>query len=174
MHRNDEKGNLAQDISKMWLHTWCRNGQPIFSVEFLGAKFEGVDFYVELSQLPGIKYFFFVQVKSTGAGLTMRSPQRLKIDVKEKQMHHLLKIPIPTYIIGVDLSTPPGNELNSAYVVYANSIAKTRIRSISTQYSLDKTHVTETLETLWNEVKLFWDIHTMSLIQSAFNDGELT
>lgn len=173
MHKHDERGNFAQDICKMWLHTWCRDGRPIFHAEFLGDKFESVDFYVELTDVERAKYFFFIQVKSTEAGLTKRKPQRLKIDIKEKQLHSLTKIPIPTYIIGVDLSVPPGNELNPAYIICSNTITKHRIRSIATNHRFDRTNARDTLEQLWREVRMFWEHQSMTFTDSAFTDGEL-
>lgn len=126
---------------------------------FLGEKKRAIDFYVELFHEESLIPFFFVQVKSTAEGYTLKE-HRLKVQVTATDMERLAAYPAPTYIIGID---EPGEQ---GYIVSANGECKTGLSSLCTDYPLNP----DTLALLWDEVATYWTNPIDPLFQSTLCD----
>jgi hypothetical protein len=79
-----------------------RDRQPLFRTHFLGDKFGALDYLVELVGFRGGSAHCFVQVKTTTRGYTSLAPQRLRVDVTQKDIDRMIAFPAPTYVVGVD------------------------------------------------------------------------
>ncbi len=126
---------------------------------FLGEKKRTIDFHVELFHDESLIPFFFVQVKSTSEGYTVKE-HRLKIQVTVTDMKRLAAYPAPTYIVGIDESGEQG------YIVSANGECKTGFSSLCTNYSLNP----DVLALLWDEVAAYWISPTYPVFHSVFCD----
>lgn len=112
---------------------------------FLGEKKRTIDFYVELFHKEYLIPFFFVQVKSTAEGYTLKE-HRLKVQITATDMERLAAYPAPTYIVGIDEADEQG------YIVSANGERKTGFASLCTDYPLNP----DILALLWDEVAAYW------------------
>ncbi|AOY83879.1 DUF4365 domain-containing protein [Moorena producens JHB] len=126
---------------------------------FLGDKKRTIDFYVELFHDESLIPFFFVQVKSTSEGYTVKE-HRLKVQVTATDIKRLAAYPAPTYIVGIDESRERG------YIVSANGECQTGFSSLCTDYPLNP----DKLALLWDEVAAYWTSSTYPAFRSAFCD----
>ncbi|MBW4620607.1 MAG: DUF4365 domain-containing protein [Cyanosarcina radialis HA8281-LM2] len=126
---------------------------------FLGEKKRTIDFHVELFHDESSIPFFFVQVKSTSQGYTLKE-RRLKVQVTTTDMQRLAAYPAPTYIVGIDELEEQG------YIVSANGEYKTGLPSLCTDYPLKP----NTLALLWDEVVAYWSAPKYPLFRSVFCD----
>lgn len=126
---------------------------------FLGEKKRTIDFYVELFHDDSLIPFFFVQVKATSEGYTLKE-NRLKVKVTATDMHRLAAHPAPTYIVGID---EPGEQ---GYILSANGECRTGLSSLCTEYPLNP----DALALLWDEVTAYWASPRYASFQSAFRD----
>lgn len=126
---------------------------------FLGEKKRTIDFHVELFHDESLIPFFFVQVKTTSEGYTLKE-HRLKIQVTAIDMRRLAAYPAPTYIVGIDEPQEQG------YIVSANGEHKTGFSSLCTDYPLNP----DILALLWDEVAAYWASPIYSSFQSALCD----
>jgi hypothetical protein len=120
-------------------------GLPLFKPQFLGDKYETLDFIVELVNSDERTYFFFVQVKATTQGYTKRE-RRLQARLTKNDAVKLASYPAPTYVVGID----EHNE--SGYITTISRSAPKGIPSISTQFPINH----QNLELLWTEVREQW------------------
>ncbi len=97
---NDITGFRGEKIVELCLTDYSAFPKPLFRPGFLGDKWPAIDFYVELTAVRGKRLYFFVQAKATTSILTERS-KNLSVSTKKKDIDHLLRIPGPTYILGI-------------------------------------------------------------------------
>ncbi|MDZ8109262.1 MAG: DUF4365 domain-containing protein [Nostoc sp. DedQUE12a] len=137
------------------------NAGPIFKPQFLGDKWQHVDFIVELVGSKKSVPYFFVQVKTTREGYTKKL-NRLKVKVRPESIVGLASYPAPTYIVGIDEIQETG------YIVSANGENLKSLSSLSTQFKIIK----QNRELLWQEVNNFWNKYHNNQIVSQFADRD--
>ena len=137
------------------------NKGPIFRPRFLGEKWPSVDFIIELLGIADINPYFFVQVRATRLGYTLKD-RRLKIQVSEEKVKGIYSYPAPTYIVGVD------DLKEQAFVVSANGENLSSLSSVSTAFPINK----KNRIALWNEVRDFWQGKSHSVLKSRFADTD--
>lgn len=93
-------GFRGEKIVELCLTDYQAFPKPLFRPGFLGDKWPAIDFYVELTAVRGKRLYFFGQVKATTSNLRASSAS-LSISTKKKDIERLLRIPGPTYILGV-------------------------------------------------------------------------
>jgi hypothetical protein len=126
------------------------NGASIFRAALLGEKWPTTDVYVEVNTDVFPRPHFFIQVKTTEKPYLV-NPKRLQIRVKRRDETRLLRIPAPTYVVGVK----PGAALLS-YKGYIRAVFRrspTAISSIRTSYPLSEPN----LMRLRDEVVEYWE-----------------
>lgn len=96
----DVTGFRGEKIVELCLTDYHAFRKPLFRPGFLGDKWPAIDFYVELTAVPGKRPYFFGQVKATTSKLTATS-KNLSVSTKKEDIQRLLRIPGPTYILGV-------------------------------------------------------------------------
>jgi hypothetical protein len=69
----DVTGFRGEKIAELALTDYSEFPKPLFQPGFLGDKWPAIDFYVELTAVPGKRPYFFVQTKATKSKLTKRS-----------------------------------------------------------------------------------------------------
>ena len=134
--------------------------RPLFRPVFLGEKYPTADLLVDIVDDYGLAMgFFFVQVRAR-----TESPNefgRLPIKLQREEYERLRKLPVPAYLVGVDIA----NE--NAYVVAAFKRRATGISSITTAFSLRNEYVKIRL---YEEVREFWRRSKKPRIRTEFND----
>jgi len=120
------------------------------SAEFLGDKFETIDFLVSLNNTPGLKAFCMISVKTTLAANPYHN-NRLRIQVPRLKLDALKEYKIPTYLVGIDLKREMG------YIVSTGSIHTHTVASVSMKHSITDSRV---IRRLWREVNDFWNSAT--------------
>ncbi len=134
--------------------------RALFRPVFLGEKYPTADLLVDILDDDGDTIgFFFVQVRArTESPIPFgRLPIKLELDGYDR----LRGLPIPAYLVGVDLP----NE--NAYVIAALKRRTTGISSITTAFSLRDERVRIRL---YEEVLRFWQRSAKPKIRSGFND----
>lgn len=134
---------------------------PRFAPQFLGDKWEDVDFFVELNGVDGSTPFFFVQVKAT-----MKTPtapgERLTISrIRKSKIETLAAYPAPTYVVGVSLAQ------EQLWITSVNGEHRSSLSSLSTEYPFDE----DNRRALWDEVRSYWEPHDTRSLQSSFVDS---
>jgi hypothetical protein len=154
----DAIGKRGESIVVNLLTRPNRNGEPLFQPQFLGDKYPMIDFFVELLGVPTAPTpLFLVQAKTTTRGLTARE-RKLRIQVTPAQMNGLVAYPAPTYIIGID------DPAEQAYLFAAVAGGAPHLSSLPTTHPLHQT----TLQSLYNEVRLFWQTNPVIFRTSQF------
>lgn len=142
----DVTGFRGEKLTELALTDYSQFRRPLFQPGFLGDKWPAIDFYVELAEVRGKRPYFFVQTKATTSKITTRSTA-LRVSTKKQDIERLLKIPGPTYIIGVHEPTKR---------VFIRSVhaglPKRAITRIPLAYELSPTN----LKVLHSEVRDFW------------------
>jgi hypothetical protein len=98
----EDIGDRGEWLVCLMLTELCHGrNEPYFRPRFLGARYPGFDYLVEL--VGKEEWFFFMQVKTTTLGYkkTARSV-RLKVVVPKESVARLVASPIPTYVMGID------------------------------------------------------------------------
>ena len=142
MPAGDEIGGRGEAIFYVLITAFCGNPRPRFKPQYLGEKYESLDYLVELVGAGDPTPFFFVQVKSTSQGYTKTKPQCLRVRVKQKDVQRMIHFPAPTYVVGIDDTQEKG------FILSVHGTAATSIPSLPTRFPLDCAN----LEVLWNEV----------------------
>jgi hypothetical protein len=157
----DALGERGEALFKLLITEFHSDAGPIFKPQFLGDKWQYIDFIVELVGTGSYIPYFFVQVKTTRKGYTKKL-NRLKIQVKEQSVIGLASYPAPTYIVGID-------EINeTGYIVSANGENLKSLSSLSTTFPINK----QNRQILWNEVNNFWNQCKPKNLASQFPDQE--
>ncbi len=116
----------AGDLSRPVMGRYRR---PLFRAAQLGEKYPTVDFLVDTLGRGDVSLgFFFVQVKATSEAV--EDDPRLPVDLPIDRFNRLVRMPAPTFVIGVDLN------LERSYLVSAHKTRKTRVSSITKSYCL--------------------------------------
>jgi len=158
----DILGQRGEAIFYVLITKFHGRDKPVFRPQFLGDKWQNVDFIVELENYSGkIKPFFFVQVKATKLGYTKKK-RRLKVKVRKKHVLSLSLYPVPTYIVGIDEISEEG------FIISANGESLNEISSIPTDNPINE----NTQNILWEEVRSFWENTEMPRFHSYFSDPE--
>ena len=97
----DVLGLRGEAIFTVLMTEFHSKAGSIFKPQFLGDKWQYVDFIVELVGVGDIVPYFFVQVKTTRQGYTKKL-KRLKVKVPQESIHGLTLYPAPIYIVGID------------------------------------------------------------------------
>jgi len=142
----DVTGYRGEKILELCLTDYASFQQPLFRPGFLGDKWPAIDFYVELTSVPGKRPYFFGQVKATTSKLTAQS-KTLCISTKKEDIEHLLQVPGPTYIFGVH---EPSKKVYVRSVHFGVPIKA--IKNIPLAYELNSV----TLQKLHDEVRDYW------------------
>jgi hypothetical protein len=124
----------------------------------LGDKWPAIDFYVELTGVPGRRPYFFVQAKSTTAPLTATA-KILSVSTKKEDVDRLLCMPGPTYILGVHEPTKR---------VFARSVHAGTTRGAISVIPLAHELTSVNLQRLHDEVRDFWQASNFKPKGSVF------
>lgn len=154
----DVTGYRGEKIVELCLTDYTAFAKPLFRPGFLGDKWPAIDFYVELTSVPGKRIYFFGQAKATTSKLTASS-RMLRISTKKEDIERLLQIPGPTYILGV-------HEPSKRVFVRSvhTGVPIKAIKSIPLAHELNST----TLQTLHDEVCNYWTTNNHKPSTSAF------
>ena len=160
MDRRDVIGERGEAIFRVLITRKHPDRGYLFDhPRFLGDKKQTIDFQVELFHKESFIPFFFVQVKSTSAGYTLKE-NRLKVQVTTTDMKRLAAYPAPTYIVGID---EPGEQ---GYIVSANGEWNAGFSTLCTEHPL----IPDTLTLLWDEVVAYWTASPSPTFQSILCD----
>jgi hypothetical protein len=118
--------------------------KSLFKPVFLGAKFEALDFYVEVVGQFKRKPYFFLQVKTTKSGTNPAG--RLKVKLSKSDVKKLLGISAPTYLVGVD------DTAKWSYILSIHLPGQKSLGSMPTTFQL----TIPNLKLLKDEVVSFW------------------
>jgi hypothetical protein len=158
---NDQIGRLAELIAATDLSRAVkgRYRRPLFRATPLGDKYPTVDFLVDvLGPREESLAFFFVQVKGTASA---PASGRLPVDVSQDRFNRLVRLPVPTYLIGVDVIA------ETAYLVAAHRRRRDPVASITRDYALRTDAVRIQL---YEEVLAFWKVARPVLQPTRFHD----
>lgn len=139
-------GDRGEKIAELALTDFSHFQRPLFQPGFLGDKWPTIDFYVELIGVRGKRPYFFIQAKATTLEICTKT-NTLSISTKKKDIERLLKIPGPTYILGIH---EPSKR------VFIRSVhTGTPIKAI-TRISLNHELHSNNLQLLHEEVREHW------------------
>ena len=155
----DAVGQRGEAIFYVLMTEFHGSAGPIFRPQFLGDKWPSVDYIVELQSAGPTTPFFFVQVRSTREGYTLRE-RRLKIKLTREQVRGLASYPAPTYIVGIDEVNEQG------YLVSANGESIGSLSSLHTGFAINAANRTR----LWSEVNAYWSTPSTPKLVSSFVD----
>jgi Domain of unknown function (DUF4365) len=139
-------GSRGEAITELALTDFSAFTRPLFRPGFLGDKWPSIDSYVELNSVRGKRPYFFVQTKATRSQITAQSTN-LNVTTKKKDIQQLLRIPGPTYIIGVH---EPSKR------TFIRSVHAGLPKQAITRISLSHELTSANLRILHTEVKDFW------------------
>jgi hypothetical protein len=152
-------GFRGEKIVELCLTDYRAFDAPVFRPAFLGDKWPAVDFFVELTSVPGKRLYFFAQAKSTSRPLTAKA-KSLMISSTKQDIERLLEIPGPTYLFGVH------EPLRRVFVRSVHSgIAPRAITRISLRHEL----TSENLRILHDEVRRYWSSRDHKPTTSVFS-----
>ncbi|MDD1428532.1 DUF4365 domain-containing protein [Dolichospermum sp. ST_sed9] len=158
----DALGQRGERIFEVLITKFHSDDGPIFKPQFLGDKWQYVDFIVELVGAVSCVPYFFVQVKTTRLGYTKKE-NRLKVQVKKESVIGIASYPAPTYIVGIDEIKEVG------YLVSANGENLTSLSNLSTKFPINE----KNRQLLWDEVNDFWKPYIQNkqkILSSKFTD----
>ncbi len=154
----DVTGFRGEKIVELCLTDYQAFPKPLFRPGFLSEKWPAIDSYVELTAVRGKRLYFFVLAKTTTATLTAQSAE-LPISTKKKDIDRLLRIPGPTYILGVH---EPSRK------VYVRSVhTGIPVRAI-TRIPLTNELNSANLKRLHDEVREYWKSNHHKPTSSVF------
>lgn len=128
---NDQIGHAAEVVVELQLlrPVGRRFDRVLFRVTRLGEKYPLVDFLIDaLGSNERVLGHCFVQVKGT-AGASPTAP-RLPIDVGAEQFNRLVRLPIPSYLVAVDVPA------EAAYLVAAHRARTAAVASVGRRFPL--------------------------------------
>jgi hypothetical protein len=154
----DVTGFRGEKIVELCLTDYQAFPRPLFRPGFLGDKWPTIDFYVELKAVRGKRLYFFGQVKATTSKL-IASSTNLSVSTKDRDIERLLRIPGPTYILGV-------HEPSKRVFVRSvhSGIPVKAITRIPLAYELTSAN----LKRLYDEVRNYWSTTIHKPTSSAF------
>ena len=143
-------------------------GRPLFRVTSLGDKYPAADFLVDVLDAKDFALgYFFVQVKGTAT--ERRAFPRLPVSVSADRFNRLVRLPAPTYLVGVNVPVEGAVDLEGgvSFLVGANRPRKSGVSSITKAYSLRQDAV---MIQLYREVLDFWQVFRPALQRTRFTD----
>lgn len=142
----DVTGFRGEKIVELCLTEYSAFARPLFRPAFLGDKWPAIDFYVELNGVRGKRPYFLIQSKCTSANLPAQATA-LRISSTMNDIDRLLRIPGPTYILGVH---EPSRR------VFAKSVhTGIAVRGI-TRIEISHELTAANLRRLYDEVRTYW------------------
>lgn len=154
----DVTGTRGEKLTELALTDYSQFDQPLFRPGFLGEKWPFVDFYVELTDISDQRPYFFAQTKTSSTPLS-KTARNLRISARKRDIENLLKIPGPTYIIGVHEPT------KRVFIRSVHEgILKQAVTTIPLEYELNPTN----LKTLHDEVRDYWKASARKPLRSNF------
>ncbi|MFN7526763.1 MAG: DUF4365 domain-containing protein [Dolichospermum sp.] len=157
----DALGQRGELIFSLLMTEFHSDAGPIFKPQFLGDKWQYVDFIVELIGAGSYIPYFFVQVKTTRQGYTKKD-NRLNVKVEKKSVIGIASYLAPTYIVGIDELQEVG------YLVSANGENLTSLSNLCTNFPINK----QNREILWQEINNFWSQYSPKNLVSQFSDQQ--
>jgi hypothetical protein len=151
---NNIDGDRGESLAFLALTSYRDSAKPLFRIAHLGEKWPVLDYYAELESRKRPIPIAGFQIKSTSQGIRSRS---LPIQLGKTHTKIMAKLPMPVYVIGVDLKT------RKSYV-RAVTNGKRGISSIPTRYQL----TSRNLHALHDEIEEYWQTNTLQKIQSKF------
>jgi hypothetical protein len=159
---NDQIGRLSELVAARDL-SWPVRGRykrPLFRATPLGDKYPTVDFLVDiLDRKDASRGFFFAQVKGTASATPTQA--RLPVEVKADRYNLLVRLPAPTFLIGVDVVA------EKSYLVATPRARQIKVSSISKDYCLRDDAVKIGLYT---EIIEFWRLNRPLLRKTRYRD----
>lgn len=134
-------------ITELVLTDFSEFPRPLFQPGFLGDKWPSIDFYVELNSVRGKRPYFFIQTKATQTQITAKS-KSLAISTTKKDIEALLRIPGPTYLVGVH---EPSKR------AFIRSVHTGLPQKAITRIPISHELTSANLQILHTEVKDFWN-----------------
>jgi hypothetical protein len=159
----DYVGDLAERLADiaLFLPVGKPFNRPLFRLVALGKKYPTADFLVDaLDSNDTVLGYFFIQVKGT-AQASPTAP-RITIDVERDQFNRLVRLPIPAYVIAVDIQT------EQSYLIAACRTRRTAVSSVTKAFPLSDDAVKIAL---YREVTAFWSQHLSTRRTSNFHDA---
>ena len=153
----EDIGERGEWLFRLLMTELCGRADPYFRPRFLGEKYPTFDFIIEVVDQPSC--FFFVQVKGTTQGYTVKE-NRLRIQVSQDDVDLMAAYPAPTYVVGVDV-----NQFGVGYLLSVNE-PRDNVASLTTRFPIDRT----VLKDLRDEVIGFWSARNMVLAGSRFKE----
>ncbi len=156
-------GNLGELLAET---EFCRPvgkkyNRPLFRANNLGQKYPVVDFVVDLldSNERSIG-FFYVQVKSTH-NPSVGDRRRLPIECPYHKYNAMVNLPVPTYLVGVDVSK------DTLYILAANRTLNRKLSSIGKLHDLSADDIKVSL---YKEVLSYWKEQTLDAWKPRLTD----
>jgi hypothetical protein len=160
MDVKDYVGMRGEIVFPMLITRWC-NGEPWFSVVFLGEKAEAKDFLVNLIEPTSGDASFYVQVKATTQGYSGKGANRkLKVKVEAADVEKLKLVPAPAFVVGIDVHQDCGFLLAIT--------GKTKTAAISGLLTTHRLNC-HLIKKLWKEVDEYWKQKKMLPTSSLFS-----
>ena len=160
----DQVGRLGEKLVEAALSRSVRGrfNRPLFRVVHLGEKYPIADLLVSvLNSKDFPTCFFLVQIRSTDKGpLAHEDP--LGVRIPEKKLRQLAKLPMPTYLVAVDIRR------EQSFIVSAWRGKKGGIKKVLRRFDLSKESIR--IE-LYNEVMEFWKKAALAKRKSRFTNG---
>ena len=139
-----------------------RFGRPLFRATSLGGKYPTVDFLVDLlADDDATVGFFLAQVKATNH-VAAPTRKRLPVTVPKRKLKELARLPVPAYLIGVDIRS------EMSYLVAAQRIRREPVSSITKAYNIADDSVKIAL---YEEVLSFWNTVKNISYRTRFTDA---
>jgi hypothetical protein len=152
----EDIGERGQWLFSFLMTDLCGRDDPFFRPRFLDDRYPTFDYIVEVVDRPA--YFFFVQVKGTTLGYTVKE-RRLRVQVTQDDIDQMVDCPVPTYVVGIDVNDGGG------FLLSVNE-ARDSVASLTTRFRID----CGVLEQLRDEVIDFWSSRNMVLSGSCFRE----
>ena len=157
----EQVGHRGENVFRVIITRKC-GGRRWFSEVMLGEKYPTVDFHVDLLSPTAAKAYCFVQVKATDRGFDGAGPdRRLRVRVTKTDVSRLRRVPAPTYVVGIDVTTDRG----AAYIMAIDRGTTQAVNGLRTTHRLDS----HAIRRLWREVDAYWVARDMLLARSAFS-----
>ena len=159
----DQIGDLGELLAAATLSRPVagRFNRPLFRATALGGTYPTADFLVDLLAADGTAIgLFLAQIKATY--VETRTRTRLPISVPARKLNDLVRLPVPTFLIGVDVRS------ETSYVVAAHRTRRRAVSSIPNTYSLSDDSVRIHL---YKEVQLFGIAAKRIPQQTRFHHG---
>lgn len=154
MAKGSKDTNTIGDNGERFAAIRLTQGQ-LFDVITIGAKALALDLLCRIND-ENKPYQFLVQVKATETipTYTKKTPYRIKTPVPTQNYKTLQKLPLPTYVAGVD------NNKGDVFIAPAFELEDNYAGSIPTTYVLSQSNLTASLNNL-NKLKQdvidYWD-----------------